>query len=896
MNRFIPFIFLLLTFFNQSVLSENTAAKEKVFEWESLPDLAPASVHGHQPGLAGAFSGVHNNALILAGGANFPDAPPWQGGKKVWWKDIYVLKLEDRKWITDRSFVLPRPLAYGASISTDDGVVCIGGCDAQKCFPDVFLIKWDAATGTLATETLPSLPRPLAFMAAARVGHTIYVAGGQETLQPGKPTKTFLSLDLSKKSDPSYYWQECLPWPGPERILPVVAAQSDGMADCLYLFSGRKPISGQATQLLTDGYKYNPKKNEWTVVADVFGGSEDENKGRCIMAAPCIAFSSAHILVFGGDDGDIFSKIENLQFQIARLRGANNKVLQSKYNQILQDHPGFSRDLLAYHTVTDTWTKLDELPFGSQVTTTAVRRGNSVIIPSGEIRPGVRTANIWMGTHRDTQSFGTLNYTVLTIYLLALLMMGFYFSKREKSTDDFFKAGRRIPWWAAGLSIFGTQLSAITFMAIPAKTFSTDWLYLWGNVAIIAVAPLVIHFFLPFYRRLDVTTAYEYLEKRFSLPVRLIASLMFMLVQLGRIGVILFLPSIALSVVTGIDVNLCIMVMGGLCIVYTVLGGIEAVIWTDVLQVIVLFLGAIFCLIFIPFHIQGGWNGMLELADAAGKFKNLDFRFDLVAATFWVTFIGGMGEKIISYGTDQTTIQRYLTTRDEKAARHSIWTGALLAMPATLIFFLIGSALFAFYKTHPNQLSATLENTDAIFPWFIVSQLPAGLSGLLIAGVFAAAMSSLDSSMNSVAASFTTDFYRRFKPDAAESFYLKLARWITAIVGTAGTLFALMMAQWDIKSLWDQFTTFIGLFGGGLGGLFILAIFTRRTNGVGAIVGLIGSGVIQFILTRTTTLHPWSYVLTGIISFMVLGYLFSLFLPIKQKSIAGLTIYDMKES
>ena len=172
--------------------------------------------------------------------------------------------------------------------------------------------------------------------------------------------------------------------------------------------------------------------------------------------------------------------------------------------------------------------------------------------------------------------------------MLSLVVMGFYFSRREKGTDDFFLGGKRIPWWAAGLSIFGTQLSAITFMAIPAKAFATDWLYVLLTVGILAVCPVIIICFLPFFRRLNVTSAYEYLELRFNLPVRLYGSASFLFFQLGRMSIVVLLPAIALSAVTGLNVYMCIIVMGVLCTLYTVLGGIEAVIWTDVIQVIVL--------------------------------------------------------------------------------------------------------------------------------------------------------------------------------------------------------------------------------------------------------------------------------------------------------------------
>ena len=472
--------------------------------------------------------------------------------------------------------------------------------------------------------------------------------------------------------------------------------------------------------------------------------------------------------------------------------------------------------------------------------------------------------------------------------------MGFYFSRREKSTDDFFRAGGRVPWWAAGLSIFGTQLSAITFMAIPAKTFATDWRYFMLNMTIIMVAPFVILFYLPFYRRLNVTTAYEYLERRFNLLTRLIGSLLYMLFQFGRIGIVLFLPSVALSVVTGVNVEFCILLMGVLSIAYTVLGGIEAVVWTDVIQVFVLLGGALLCLILIPFQIEGGFAGMMELARGAEKLRTFDFTFDFTAPTFWVILLGGLSANLISYGSDQTVIQRYLTTKDEKSAARGIWTNAWMTIPATLLFFSIGTALYIFYRTHPARLNPTLDNPSAIFPWHIVTELPAGVAGLLIAGVFAAAMSSLDSAMNSVSAAVTTDFYRRFRPGADEHKCLLLARCITVIVGVIGIGSALWMANSDIKSMWDQLNKVIGLFGGGLGGLFLLGIFSRRAHGAGAVVGLAVSCVVQYLVSNHTQASVLLLPFTGLASCFTAGYLASLILPPPEKPLEGLTIGTLK--
>jgi len=473
-----------------------------------------------------------------------------------------------------------------------------------------------------------------------------------------------------------------------------------------------------------------------------------------------------------------------------------------------------------------------------------------------------------------------------------------YFSRREKTTDDFFKAGGRVPWWAAGLSIYGTQLSAITFMAIPAKTFATDWRYFMQNMAILMMAPLIIFLVLPFFRRLNVTTAYEYLEKRFNVGARLFGSVLFMLLHLGRIGIILFLPSIALSVVTGIDVRVCIVVMAVLSILYTVLGGIEAVIWTDVLQVVVLLGGAWVSLVLMMTHLPGGLGGMIDVAAEAGKFHTFDFRFDLREPTFWVVVLGGLAANFISYGSDQTVIQRYLTTRDERAAGRGIWTNGILCVPGSVLFFGLGTALYVFFKTRPEQLSPSIERPDAIFPWYIVTQLPAGVAGLLIAALFAAAMSSLDSSMNSVATAVTTDFYRRFRPLATDRACLALARWVTVLVGLAGMGFALVMTGWDIKSLWDQFLKLIGLVGGCLGGLFLLGIFTRRAHGPGAVVGLVVGACVQFVLywfvgDRVIFLL---YSFTGLAACVGVGYLASLILPARRKPLAGLTLYTLQSN
>ena len=466
---------------------------------------------------------------------------------------------------------------------------------------------------------------------------------------------------------------------------------------------------------------------------------------------------------------------------------------------------------------------------------------------------------------------GIGDLTVIVLYFGILTFMGYFFSKRQKTTHDYFKGGGRIPWWAAGLSIFGTALSAITFMAIPAKTFATDWSYFMLNMTIFLAAPIIVFVFIPFYRKLNVTTAYEYLEIRFNLLVRLIGSFSFILFQIGRMGVVMFLPSIALNVATGIDIYFCIALMGIISLVYTMMGGIEAVIWTDVMQVVVLLGGAILSLVLIVLAVDGGLPEIITKATDHQKFNVFDFSWSLQQPTVWVMLLGGIFSNIITYGTDQTMVQRYLTTKSEKEAKKSVWTNAILTIPATLIFFFVGTALFVFYQLYPSQLNTDLLNNDAIFPWYIATQLPAGISGLLIAGIFAASMSSLSSSMNSAATAYATDIHFRFKLNKKMG-ELNLARWATLIIGVVGTLFALFMATLDIKSLWDEFQRILGLVIGSLGGVFLLGITIRKANSKGAILGMAGSIVVQIVLAIYQPVHLLVYTATGVISCFIMGY------------------------
>ncbi|MCA9300787.1 MAG: sodium:solute symporter, partial [Phycisphaerales bacterium] len=502
----------------------------------------------------------------------------------------------------------------------------------------------------------------------------------------------------------------------------------------------------------------------------------------------------------------------------------------------------------------------------------------------------MRTNEVRQFRTRDAPTgLRALDFLVIGVYFVALIIIGWRMSRHEASTEQYFLGGRRIPWWAAGLSIFATQLSAITFMAIPAISYRTDWVYLVGATMIAGVAPIVVRIYLPFFRRLDITTAYEYLEARFSASVRVVGSVLFMLVQLGRMGIVLYLPALALSTVTGVDMYASIVVMGVLATIYTVHGGIEAVIWTDVLQVVVLLGGAVLSFVLMIDSLGGGFGEFTRDAAAAGKFHAFENTWSAAELAVWVVILGRFFENLVPYTSDQTVVQRYLATPTEAGAARSIWTNAILSVVASVLFYAVGTALWVFYRAHPERLNPS-GRTDDIFPWFIATELPAGISGLVIAGIFAASMSSLDSSMNSVATAFTTDIYRKIRPDAEDRGLLRIARIATVLLGGLGTAAAAYMAWRGDTSAYDTYTKVIGLFGGGLAGLFVAGVFTRRANPPGMLIGLLASALVLYLVSTTTRLHFFLYAGIGILSCVAFGWLASRAFPSARPPSAGTTL------
>ena len=758
------------------------------------------------------------------------------------------------------------------------------------------LLTWDSGKKEVRIQEWPALPYRMTNMAAALVDNKIFVAGGKANDQLANK---FLSLDLSKIDTEKFQWIVHDDFPGPARLQPVGVGQNSAEEAHFYLFSGSSfPEGDEKPSITTDGLEYNPKTNLWSKISDI---NPKNGKLYSLHGANGISIGAHHILFTGGVNKEIFydAWVRERRYADAVKSGDSiliKKLAQEKYTYFTQPPEWYkvNRDVLVYHTITDTWIKVDEYPYPGPAGAPMVKAGNSWYVINGEIKPGVRSPKVYRGTEKVEARFGLFNWTLLIFYLAGMLYLGYFFMKRETGTEDFFKGGGRVPWWAAGMSIFATMLSAITFMAIPAKSYVTDWRYYMMAVTIFVMAVPVVKYYLPFFRRLKVTTAYEYLEVRFNATSRLLASGIFMVFMVARTALVLFLPSLALTTVTGIDIYICIILMGVITIIYCTMGGVEAVIWGDVIQGFVLMGGAVLAVFFLVSGTEGGINKLIDITIEHEKLKTFDMTLSFTSATFWVVLLGGLANNLISYSSDQTVIQRYLTTKDEKSAGKSIYMNGVLSIVVSIIFYFIGTALFAFYKTNPDQLNISMSNPDSIFPHFIMTKMPMGIAGILIAAIFAATMSTVSSSINSLSTAFTTDFYQKFVKNKEDNHYLFIARLSGIIMGGFGIALALLMAMWNILSLFDYFNYILGLLASGLGGLFFMGIFIPRIKGKAAIIGFLGGFLAVLLVKMQTDIHLILFGFVGMASSVVIGLIASYMIPEKGKSLEGLTIKSLK--
>ena len=446
-----------------------------------------------------------------------------------------------------------------------------------------------------------------------------------------------------------------------------------------------------------------------------------------------------------------------------------------------------------------------------------------------------------------------IDWTIVVLYLVAISAAGLMFMGKNKSTSAYFKGGGELPWWVVAFSLFMSLFSPLSFFAVPALVYSTDMSYLPIFFGTAVAIPIAAKWFLPFFRSLNLTSAYEYLEVRFNLACRLFASSAFILFMVSLTAVVAYLPAVALAAVVGMNVNLAVTVVMTVSIVYCATGGITALAWVDFVQSMLLFVSMVAILAVLICGTDGGIFGCISKGIEGGKFNAFDFSLAWSRPLFWTVLIGGTVAQFASYSSDQRVVQRYMTVKDVAAAKKSMYLQLGATLVSSTLVFLLGLALWTYYSS--KGAFPPIAKNDQIFPVFIANELPVGAAGIALAAVAAATVSTLAANLNSTAAAFTADFYRRLlmKGVRDERRELRCGKLSTVVAGVIGGGFAIVLANSDLASAYEQFQRYIGIMTAGLASLFVMGVFMRRVNSFGAICGLAANYAVTFGLD----LAPW---------------------------------------
>ncbi len=486
---------------------------------------------------------------------------------------------------------------------------------------------------------------------------------------------------------------------------------------------------------------------------------------------------------------------------------------------------------------------------------------------------------------------------IIIAYMALMAGVGIYFSMRRGTTESYIVGNRSFPGWAVGLSMFATSISSVTFLAFPGAAFALDWRQVVPNLTLPIVIVLAVVFFIPFFRHGRITSAFEYLESRFGPIIRLAGAIVFLCVQFVRLGTVLYLVSLPMQLLTGVDPRIVILVMGAIVAFYTIAGGFEAVIWIDVLQAIVLVIGAISPLAILIYRLPGGLEQIFEVGAAHNKFSVGEMRWDLAERTFPIMIMMGLLNWLSEYTTNQNVVQRYLAASSLREARKASIICCLMSVPIWVFFFFVGTALYVFAQVKPDPTIDGLVaagQVDRIFPYFIVTQIPAGLAGLVIAGLLSATMA-LDSSINSVATVSVVDIIKRHLfPGRSDAWYLRAGRIMSFVAGGVMIGGAMIFARVPKESMVDVGLTLTAiLFGGGLAGVFLIGFLTTRVNYRCAVLALAAAVFFEVYLVLCSLeflpdalsikVHRYWIGILANAAFMVVAYGASVLLPLAAR-------------
>ncbi|MDQ8184025.1 sodium/solute symporter [Pelagicoccus sp. SDUM812002] len=567
---------------------------------------------------------------------------------------------------------------------------------------------------------------------------------------------------------------------------------------------------------------------------------------------------------------------------------SNNVSLASigdSHSVILLNNESTAAEIYLYHAIGDSWVKVNELQGFDQAPVQLVGANNDMMAIS-------ENSAVKLSFEAPETNYGWWDHLAVAGYFAIMIYVGFYFTKASKTSNSFFRGSNNIPWWATGMSLFATGASALSLLAMPGKSYSTNWTFFGISVFSVICLPLSMYLLAPLVRKLNFATAFEYLEHRFGITVRMFGSAIFVMQQiLGRMGPVMLLPAIAMNAITGIDVKTCIIAMGVVTTLYTFLGGLAAVIWTDTIQGFVMIAAVLGCLILVYIKIDMPANEMLSILDADDKLHTFNWSTNFTQDNVMTMFFGILAITLFGI-SDQNYVQRVQCTPTLRDAKKAIATQMAVAVPINLLLFGLGTALFLFYRTHPADLNPEMK-TDGIFPFFAAQQLPPGVSGLVVAALLAATMSTISSAICSVSNLGVDDFYRRFRNGTTDREAVIMGRILTVVVGGLGIAAALFLADFKTPSIWDLANRLISFITSATLGIFALGLFSKKANEIGVIAGIIAGIASTYYLKTYTPLSYWFYPFTGSGVTYVVGVAVSLAFGGNRKGIDGLTVYTL---
>jgi len=813
---------------------------------EIVPTELPADCAGTSEGRSGVAETGGDGKLFQAGG--WRPAEGFESG-------IEVLE----RTLAGEWKVLSQSLGDGiawAGVTGHNGAFyVVGGLGANGVSKEVRVVR--SAGGALQVESLPDLPVGLIApgVAVHRSGTRYYltVLGGLPAPGGAEASAAVYEIELGRPAQ----WRRVTDLPMGALVAPLTLETYN---EIVVTGGYRLKDGALAPQTATWGFARTARDGQqeagWRKRADL---------PVALAGAAMVKSGQGHLLLLGGNRaGGPVGDFLSATFPVEKFDG-----------------------ILSFHSPTDTWTRVGTLPEPATGGAATMIGQDRLVWKSGG------SGALEISFPQSVKTLSWLDWAVIVAYFVITAGIGFWFSTRQKDSDSFALGGRKVKWWAAAISSTATGVSTISFMAIPALIACTSLVHKFPAVFIIPAIFVGAYVTMPMLRRLELTSVFEYLERRFGKGLRLFGSLNGIFVQvLGRIGVVVMLPALAISSMTGIDPVHSVLAMGILTTLYSAAGGFEAVVWTDVFQGLLMLFGFIAIAVLAFVEIPGGWSTVWQLGNEMEKFRFVITKFDVTLPMVWFTILGFfLG--VLGFASDQATAQRVLATPLGDVRKFAFMTGISAFLVAT-VSGMVGILMFAFFKTHPDLLSPVMKN-DQMIPIFLVSKAPPVIAGLLLATLFAASMSTISSSVNSCSVLVAQDFYRLVRPNADGREVMRVMQITTLAVGLIGTAFALWLLRAPMPTLWETFIRLMALVGGGFGGVFILGMLTRRTNQAGAFVGVAVSVVV--VSVKQTIDVPVHYAGLGVLitlSCVTTGYLASWVLPGKPKNLRGLTLWDLK--